>query len=145
MAVYCDPCMGPREWHETETWHTAEDEKIDRLALAEALHTHRTTSRFSVEEQFEVLVNEWKAATENLSSMTRILSHPAYQRIIHLGLQDGARVVSLILDDFRKDGAYWSTALQAITGQNAVNPKHIGNMKKIREDWLKWGKAQGYL
>jgi hypothetical protein len=144
VAVYCDPFIGPREWQDTETWHTPDREKIDRITLAETLSRHRTVPVASFEEQFKNLLIEWRESTENMSSVTRILSHPAYQRIIDLGRQHNG-LITMILEDFKHNGGYWSTALQAITGQNAVTPKHIGNPGKVREDWLTWGRQHGYL
>jgi hypothetical protein len=98
----------------------------------------------SLENLFFQLVAEWREATENISSLTQILSHPAYQRIIDLGKR-GEPVLPLILKDLDKRRGYWATALQTISGENPVDSKHIGNPTKVREDWLKWGKRRGYI
>jgi hypothetical protein len=98
----------------------------------------------SLENQFSRLVAEWREATENISSLTQILSHPAYQRIIDLGKR-GEPVLPLILEDLDKRRGYWATALQTISGENPVDSKHIGNPTKVREDWLRWGKRRGYI
>jgi hypothetical protein len=97
-----------------------------------------------LETQFMRLVATWREETENVSSLTQVVSNPAYQRVIELGKCEGI-VLSLILKDFARNHGYWSTALRSITGENPVLDKHIGNPAKVREDWLKWGKQHGYL
>jgi hypothetical protein len=97
----------------------------------------------SVEEKFAYLVTAWREAIENVSSLTQILSHPAYQSIIDLGKR-GEPVVPLILRDLDKNRGYWGTALQCLTGENPVAAKHIGNPTRVREDWLEWGRRRGY-
>jgi len=143
MAVYCDPLLGSREWQQADDW--GRHEKIDRIALAQTLARHKSTSRVSVEEEFAQLLNDWRESTENVSSLTQILSYPAYQNIIDLGRRFGPRVIPLILFDYRERDDHWATALHAITGENPVNPKSVGNASKVRKDWLMWGRQRGYL
>jgi hypothetical protein len=98
----------------------------------------------SLEDRFASLVSAWREETQNLSSLTQILSHRAYQSIIDLGRR-GEPVVPLILRDLDKNRGYWAMALQMITGENPVPPKHVGNPAKIREDWIKWGRRKGHV
>jgi hypothetical protein len=97
-----------------------------------------------LENEFASLVTAWREATENVSSLTQILSHAAYQRVIDLGKR-GEPVLPLILRDLEKNRGYWATALQTITGENPVSAKHIGNPAKVREDWIAWGRRHGHL
>jgi hypothetical protein len=97
-----------------------------------------------LETRFARLVAEWREAIENVSSLTQIVSNRSYQSIIDLGKR-GEPVVRLILRDLQNAGGYWATALNAITGENPVASKHIGNPAKVREDWITWGQRQGYL
>jgi hypothetical protein len=157
LLGYCDPPIGIAEWREQrQSWadaHSAEDLRAHR-ALGEALSEVRATlSRQtdpqgktfeSIEEEFATLATVWREATENLSSLTQIVSHPSYQTIIELGKR-GEPVVPLILRDLQKNGGYWALALNAITGVNPVSVKHIGNPLKVREDWIAWGRRQAYL
>jgi hypothetical protein len=159
MRDYCDPPIGVAEWREPrQSWsdaHAAEELRA-RRALEVALAWVRTRLSSphqsdspgkaceSIEEEFTALVTAWREATENLSSLTQIVSHPAYQSIIDLGKR-GEPVVPLILKDLWKAGGYWAMALNAITGENPVAPKHIGNPTKVREDWIGWGRRNGYL
>lgn len=84
---------------------------------------------------------KWKEETKYCSSMTKILLHPAYQRIIGLGPD----VVPFVLRDLADTGAHWSWALQALTGENPVAPENEGRPKRMAEDWIKWGKNKNLL
>jgi len=155
---YCDPLFGDGEWREqAQSWSDPDPEELRASRALEKALTGvcSTVSRppasdssgktlESIEQEFAALVATWKEATEDLSSSTRIVSHPSYQRIIDLG-KSGAPVVPLILRELRDTGGYWATALSAITGQNPVIAKHIGNPAKVREDWIAWGRRHGHL
>jgi len=148
MLGYCDPPLGISEWHEkTERWGdpSSADERRAVVALGAALSTARQTAvAFVVEQHFRVLVETWKDATQNLSSLTKIVSDPSYQAIIDLGKR-GCPVVPLILRELKTSGGYWGIALSAITGENPVSAKHIGSPEKVRQDWLIWGNSRGYI
>jgi len=159
MQGYCDPPIGIAEWREQrQSWsdaHTAEELRAHRAfeaALAEvraklsSSHTSTPSGKTfrSTAEEFTALLMVWREAIENVSSLTRILSHPAYQSIIDLGKREEPVVVPLILKDLARNRGYWATALQEITGDNPVAAKHIGNPTKVREDWLEWGRRRGY-
>jgi hypothetical protein len=158
MLGYCDPPSGIAEWREPRpSWsdaHSAEDLRASR-ALGAALAEVRATlssresnpagkTLESLEEEFATLVTVWREATENISSFTKIVSHPSYQTIIERGKR-GEPVVPLILRDLRDTGGFWALALSAITGENPVPSKHIGNPAKVKEDWIAWGRQHGYL
>ncbi|MGA3136386.1 MAG: hypothetical protein ABSC88_10380 [Terracidiphilus sp.] len=119
--------------HEWFPEDTATEANIIPLVTAQLLET-----------QFTRLVATWREETENVSSLTQVVSNPAYQRVIDLG-KHGENVVPLILKDFAKNHGYWGNALRSITGENPVLDKHIGNPTKVREDWLRWGKQRGYI
>jgi hypothetical protein len=91
------------------------------------------------------LIETWRDETQNVSSLTLTTSHQAYQEIINRGISMGRPVIAAVLVDFQKHGGYWAVALRAITGENPVAVEHLGNPKKVREDWLKWGKSHGYI
>jgi hypothetical protein len=98
--------------------------------------------RINIQEQFHQLAATWKQETGHLSNMTTRAMHPAYQRIIGMGRE----VVPFILEEFRKgelDDWFW--ALYAITGENPITEEIAGDMDKMAEAWLQWGRATGYL
>ncbi|MBI5409314.1 MAG: hypothetical protein HZA14_08110 [Nitrospirae bacterium] len=91
--------------------------------------------------KFLTLQKEWEGNTAHLSSMTKIVMHPAYQQIIGMGQV----AVPLILSEMRKKPDHWFWALRSITGEDPVLPEHRGRLKQMTEDWLKWGRDKGYI
>jgi len=88
---------------------------------------------------FDQLVAEWLAGTAFLSSSSKIVLHPSYQRIVGLG----ERALPLIFNRLRKDDEHWDSALTAITRQNPVSEAAAGRMDLIRDAWLKWAAERG--
>lgn len=93
----------------------------------------------SVEQKLRRLEAEWKAETGFLSDADRIINHPAFQQIIALGKD----VVPLLLRDLEAQPSLWVWALPQITGENPVPPSDAGNIRKMTEIWLNWGRAKG--
>jgi hypothetical protein len=94
----------------------------------------------SVEQRFRQLTATWEQAVAHQSSSTIRQRHPAYQEIIALG----ESVVPLLLRDLENTRRHWFAALQAITGANPIPAEHAGRIDAMAEDWLAWGKNQGY-
>ena len=99
-----------------------------------------TSYRLPVEFKFLVLSHQWKQDTLFESSPWRMAAHPAYQRIIGMG----RRAVPLILQQLSREADFWFEALGAITEGQPVPPEHAGNLEAMRQDWLRWGRANGY-
>src|SRR5262245_41085725 len=99
------------------------------------------SSRETVEERFRRLEQVWKAQTAFLSSDADIVGHPAFQEIIRLG----DAVVPLMLRDLQERPRLWVWALPEITRSDPVAAADRGNIAKMTEAWLAWGKNQGYL
>ena len=64
-----------------------------------------------------------------------------YQEIIGMGLP----VVPLILEELRAEPHHWYWALEAIAGENPIPSDVDGDMRRIREAWLEWGRLQGLI
>jgi len=88
---------------------------------------------------FATLAAQWQDETGMLSFMHKKALHPAYQRIIGLGLP----VVPLILRALAQQPAHWFWALQAITGDDPVPPD--ATPSEARAAWLAWGRERGYV
>ena len=99
-----------------------------------------TSYRLPVEFKFLLLAHQWKQDNLFESSPWRMAAHPAYQRIIGLG----QRAVPLILQQLAREADFWFEALVAITDEQPVAPDHAGNIEAMRQDWLRWGREQGY-
>lgn len=86
---------------------------------------------------FEELALAWSAATAHLSSPTKLVEHPAYRQIIGLG----PAVLPLMLRDLDTNGRFWFPALHAITGENPIPDDAAGDIDKMTEAWIGWGRA----
>jgi hypothetical protein len=87
------------------------------------------------------LANRWRDETALLSSVTKIAIHPAYQRMIGMGLA----ALPLIFRELERRPSHWFWALRAITGENPVRPEDAGNLGKMTKAWLAFAREHGYL
>jgi hypothetical protein len=94
----------------------------------------------SVREKFQRLANRWHKAVAHLSSSSKRESHPAYQEIIAMGNP----VVPCLLGDLATMRRHWFTALTAITGANPVAQEDAGDIARMTDAWLLWGRGKGY-
>ncbi len=94
----------------------------------------------TVEERLRRLEATWLAEVGYSSSSTVLQGHPAFQEIIAMGEE----VVPLLLRDLEQRPRLWVWALPDITGADPVPVSDRGNITKMSEAWLRWGRAQGY-
>lgn len=90
--------------------------------------------------RFLTLKSEWLDATKHLSSISEIVMHPSYQKIIGMG----EVAIPIILDDLKKSPQHWFWALSAITMEDPVKPEDRGNLEKMCESWLEWAKDERF-
>jgi hypothetical protein len=95
----------------------------------------RTQAR--IEKDFAELAAEWRRDTRFLSSITEMASHPSYQKIIALGRP----AIPLILREIEQRPDHWFWALNAITGEDPVDPED--DFDQAVEAWLRWGCSAG--
>lgn len=93
-----------------------------------------------IEVEFSKLSEQWKQETGGQSSVSTIVSHPAYQRITEMGDQ----AIPLILKDLQEGATHWFHALAILTEANPVAPENQGRIQAMREAWLEWGTQNGY-
>lgn len=86
---------------------------------------------------FEELALTWSSATAHLSSVTKLIDHPTYRQIIGLG----PAVLPCMLRDLAENGRFWFPALSAITGENPVPDEAAGDIARMTEAWIGWGRA----
>src|SRR5436189_3535977 len=89
----------------------------------------------NIEVTFHNLVSDWRKGRGPVSSVTQMVMHPSYQRIIGLGQP----AIPLILGEMKQQPDQWFWALKAISGENPVPQEHAGDVKRMTEDWLNWG------
>lgn len=93
----------------------------------------------TVEGRFRRLEALWTEETGYLSSYSEIVAHPAFREIVGLG----TALVPLMLHDLEERPRLWVWALPEITGETRV-PGDAGNIRKMSEVWLSWGRAKRY-
>jgi hypothetical protein len=81
---------------------------------------------------FAELSDKWALDTLTSSSVTEIALHPAYQRIIGLGMQ----ALPLIVERMRVSSEPWFWALRAIVGTDAAEGKTT--VRDAIEAWTNW-------
>ncbi|MHB8846285.1 MAG: hypothetical protein ACYC7L_16245 [Nitrospirota bacterium] len=91
--------------------------------------------------RFHSLKNQWELDTALKSSVSEIIMHAAYQQIIGMG----PTAIPFILSEMKEKRGHWFWALKSITGEDPVAPIDRGNLKKMTEAWLEWGREQGYI
>lgn len=94
----------------------------------------------TIEERFRRLEAIWLAEVGHHSSTTKLVNHPAFQEILRMG----RAVVPLMLRDLEKRPRLWVWALPDITGADPVPVSDRGNIAKMSQAWLQWGRANGY-
>lgn len=148
-ADLLDGC--PYQPSQTENW------KCEILPWIEEVHPGVAGERFlaigmdvlpvasrideALEITFQELADTWRRETAMLSSITMKSIHPAYQRIIGMG----SRVLPLIFRELESTPGHWFWALTFITGEDPVPPEDAGDIKKMTDAWISFGKGHGYI
>jgi hypothetical protein len=103
-------------------------------------HKTETQQAETLEDRFQRLADAWERAVAHHSSDRVRYGDPAYQEIIGLG----PSVVPLLLRDLEVSGRHWFAALRALTGAHPVATEDAGNIPRMAEAWLRWGRENGY-
>jgi len=149
VVTFTDTCDLSALWAEMQDKWTLCASKIDFQVAYIAHELPRESIKEAsisltdsqIEAQFNKLSAQWKRDTQAQSGVSAIVMHPAYLDIIGMG----DKAVPLILRDLKKETSHWFIALRAITKSSPVRPEDAGNLKKMRDAWLKWGKENGFL
>ena len=106
-------------------------------ATLHPLSAHHDDAR----SRFRELADEWERETCFLSSTTKMVMHPAYQRIIGMG----PAAIPLILRELKENRGHWFWALQAITGHDPIESSDWGDLHKMTDAWLGWADRNGIV
>lgn len=90
--------------------------------------------------KFDRLAEEWRSAARFVSSLSQMVTHPAYQRIIGMG----AEAIPLMLARLRRQPEHWFWALKSISGVDPVPEEERGDVEAMSRAWLSWGRQHGY-
>ncbi|MBI2927747.1 MAG: hypothetical protein HYY24_18780 [Verrucomicrobia bacterium] len=93
-------------------------------------------NEYDLEQTFTELAERWRAETGMQSSVSKIVTHPAYLSIIGLGRP----AVPLILNALKTRPEHWFVALRAIVRHSPVKPEDAGDLARMTEAWLEWGR-----
>ena len=109
------------------------------MATTPVQNPPRVPANESIEQRFRQLEAQWKADTGFLSDAGKSVNHAAFKAIVALGRE----VVPIMLRDLESRPALWVWALPEITGENSVSASEGGNIRKMSDAWLKWGREKG--
>jgi hypothetical protein len=142
------------EWEDDESWdaHDADESMFHEEASEEHVATidlKKTVTRkdrihkidSELEQKFNGLVAQWRQKTMFMSRAADITSDFTYYQIIGLG----PAIIPLILRQVQRGEGHWFLALRALTGENPVKAEEAGNLVKMAQSWLEWGKRQGII
>lgn len=116
------------------------DRFIDKPVLRLVV-TDLTAEEEEAAERFRTLAEQWRAERPPGANVGAMIDHPAYRSVIDLG----EMAIRPILEDLMREPDHWFPALNAIAGANPVPIGHEGRLKLMAEDWIAWGRAEGYL
>lgn len=94
------------------------------------------------EKRFHALSDWWHDATDALSITTEKLNHPAYRRILN---DLGEDAIPFILEELRDRGGHWFHALSELTGLPPAPFQAQGDLQRVTDFWLTWGRANEYI
>ena len=96
----------------------------------------------TIELRFQALTQQWQRATAAYSLASQKAMHPAYLQIIAMGKP----VIPLILKELGQKGGHWYIALESLNeGESPVSRADSGNIRKMKQAWLDWGRVVGHV
>lgn len=118
-----------------------EAEGISEEFTNASLHYTEPFSRIQLSRKFDRLAATWRYYNNTMSSVSEMALLSSYQEIIGMG----EVAIPLILDELVNRPNHWFWALRSITGENPIKPEDRGNIPKMTEAWLEWGRQNGYI
>jgi hypothetical protein len=129
----------PRTWERrAQRRYCREDKRKKTLTLIDP-----SIRRGDARAKFKRLAEEWQKGTAIHSSMAKMATHPAYQKIIGMGTV----ALPFLFEQLKSEGDepdHWFWALAAITDENPVPRESRGRIAEMAKAWLQWGRENGY-
>lgn len=116
-------------------------ESKDRLLA----HLDKLTRADWTTTRFRELADRWRDETGMLSSVTKILKHPAYLEILRMAKADKAAMLPLVLRELQDTKGLWFDLLRTVAPETPVTDDIRSDPKRVREAWLRWGQQNNYL
>ncbi len=110
-----------------------------RAKLRAFLNSSVRVAEADDQHKYRRLAEQWLRETEHISSLKKACMHPAYQRIIGMGIV----VVPYLLRELEQRPDHWFWALNAITEEDPAQT--ADSFEGAKTAWLQWGREKGYL
>lgn len=94
-----------------------------------------------VEKEFRSLADEWLAGMGFSSNPQKLMSHPAFQGIVALGMP----AVPLLLREIQARPTLLVWALPEITKADPVPSASRGKIAEMARAWVGWGQENHYI
>jgi len=96
--------------------------------------------------RFNELVGRWTEEVEDMSSFSDMVLHQDYRTISGMG----PRAIRLLLKELQTRPHFWFDALRTILladGEDVdpVDNADRGDLRKMSDAWIEWGKTEGYI
>jgi hypothetical protein len=95
--------------------------------------------RDALEAEFRALAEQWRKETFFYSSLTKQFAHPAYVRIIAMGMP----AIPLVLREMQRTQDNWFYALRFMAGEDAA--AGMEDFEDAKSAWLEWGYRNNYI
>ncbi len=145
LSSQAEPMPG---WAFDETgfmdFSSSSDADSSQTVYAESDSLVVENERGALANEFTDLVRRWNEETFGLSSLTKIYAHPAYQRIIAMGVAG----LPHVLRELEGKGGRWFYALKFMAGQEGADVAATAancDYETARAIWLEWGYQNNYL
>jgi hypothetical protein len=113
---------------------------VARKACSSEVHLKPITNENKL-AQFKALTRQWKRETAIVGQVSKIVMHPAYQRIMAMGPD----VIPFILKDMSQTPGHWFWALHNLVPAGQDPAEGAATIKDATWAWLEWGKKEGIL
>jgi hypothetical protein len=95
-----------------------------------------------VRQEFEELAQTWYSKTKYLSVLKEKINNSYYRQIIGMG----DKIIPILLEKLQRNPQHWFTALADIARKrNPIKDEDKGNVQRMVEAWLNWGKQNSYI
>lgn len=110
-----------------------------------AMETSTYIVKVDNESEFNSLVEAWHRERGSSSLVMQMAMCLSYQRIIAMGKETALPLIFKKLESEGNEPDHWFWALQALTGLSPVSEQDRGNIRKMAQSWLKWGRDNNYV
>jgi hypothetical protein len=94
-----------------------------------------------LDRRFREQADKWQSETAFLSSTPMRVMHDSYQTIMAMGPD----VIPILLLDLQKTHRHWFWALRHLTNVDPVLERDKGNIDKMIDSWITWGRKEGKI